>query len=88
MILRVTKPFVGLGFNMPAPGTVIDVDDDVAEQLLGMRVAARYEQKILPMPEVLKSEPKKKVLPSSPVARPAPKKTRRSWRELLTRRLR
>ena len=58
MMIVVTTPFVGLGYNMPAPGTLLDVSEDKARQLLGMGVASRYETKVDPLPaEVKKKEP-------------------------------
>jgi len=60
MIVVVTRPFVGTvggrTFNMPAPGTLFDVSDDIAHALMGMDVAARYENKVDPVPPVLKKK--------------------------------
>ena len=56
MIVIVTVPFVGLGFNMPAPGTLIDADDELARKLLGMKVVQRYEMKVDKLPPELKKK--------------------------------
>ena len=60
---------------MPAPGTLIDPPDDVAEYLLSIDVAERYETKIVEPPQ----EIKKKSKPSaSSQAAPVPRtRTRR-----------
>ena len=50
-MLVVVKPWVGLGFNMPAPGTLIDPSEPVRSQLLGMGVCQRYETAIDPLPD-------------------------------------
>lgn len=67
MIVVVTIPFVGtiggVTYNMPAPGTTLDVTEDAARALLSMGVAQEYERKILPVPDVTK----KKRLESSQV---------------------
>ena len=59
MIVVVVKPFVGtvggIAYNMPAPGTRLDVSDEAGRQLLGMGVAQRMETKIDPLPEVKKN---------------------------------
>lgn len=58
MMLVVTKPFVGTlhghTFNMPAPGTVLDVPDEVGRMLLGMEAAQHMETKVDPTPPELK----------------------------------
>ena len=41
-MLRVVKPFCGQGYNMPAPGTLIDPPEDVAAYLLGIGVVEQY----------------------------------------------
>jgi hypothetical protein len=56
MIVIVTVPFVGLGFQMPTPGTLFDVDDELARKLLGMNVVRRYEMKVDPLPPELKKK--------------------------------
>ena len=74
MIVIVKTPFVGYGFNMPNPGELLNVPDDLAHTLLGMDVVSRYETKVDPLPEVKKNEPS-----GSSQAAPAPRKrTRRS----------
>ena len=50
MSLIVTVPFVGHGFNMPAPGTLIDPSPDIAEILIGLGVAHEYKTKVLEPP--------------------------------------
>lgn len=57
MLVVVTIPFVGLGFNMPAPGTLLDVTDEVGREMLGLGVVRRYETKVDPLPEVVKKKP-------------------------------
>jgi len=74
MILVVDKPFVGQGFNMPAPGTLIDAKDDVAEYLIGIGVAHAYETKVTPLPDIKKNDP---LSASSRPAHRVTKKTRR-----------
>jgi len=60
MIVVITTPFVGtvggVAYNMPAPGTWLEVSDEAGRQLLGMGVAERYEMKIDPVPPVLKKK--------------------------------
>jgi hypothetical protein len=75
MILTVKRPFVGQGFNMPAPGTLIEVSNEVGAYLVGIDVADPYETKVLPLPDI-----KKKIEPSasSPVARQPRRKTRKN----------
>ena len=81
MMLIVKTPFVGLGYNMPAPGTLLDVTEDKARELLGMGVAQRYEMKVDPVPmEVKKNAP----LESLPADLAPPPKTRRSSRKSAT----
>lgn len=74
MFVQVIKPFVGHGFNMPEPGAVLDVSEDVAEALVGVGVAQRYETKIMPLPDVKK---KAKLSESSPAGRAPKRKTRK-----------
>lgn len=82
MKLLVKVPFVGHGFNMPAPGTLIDVSEELAGHLLGLDVVDRYEMKIDTPP----AEVKKKPEPSeSSQADPAPRKrTRRRSKKSAT----
>lgn len=54
-MLIVTTPFVGYGYNMPAPGALIDPPAAVADELLAMGVVARYEAKIDPLPDIKKN---------------------------------
>lgn len=54
MIVVVTTPFVGYGYNMPAVGEVLEVSDELGRELLGMGVVHRFETKIDPLPEVKK----------------------------------
>lgn len=81
MLLIVKTPFVGHGFNMPAPGTRIEVPDDLARHLMSIGVADRYETKIDPVPPVIKKkEPSESSRPA-----PAPrKKTRKRSKKSAT----
>lgn len=75
MVLIVKRPFVGHGFNMPAPGSLIDPPAEVAEHLIGIDVAERYETKIQEVPaEVKKAER----LASSRPAQAPRKRTRKN----------
>ena len=60
MIVVVKTPFVGTvdgrTFNMPAPGTRLDVTDHQGEMLLGMGVVDPLVTKVLPMPEEVKKK--------------------------------
>jgi hypothetical protein len=56
MIVVVRAPFVGFGYNMPAAGTLIEVHDDIARQMLNQGMVARYETKVEPVPEIKKNE--------------------------------
>ena len=56
MIVIVTTPFVGHGYNMPAVGTLLDISDDLARTLLDLGVVRRYEMKVDPVPPVLKKK--------------------------------
>ena len=81
MMLIVKTPFVGLGYNMPAPGTLLDVTEEKARELLGMGVAQRYEMKVDPVPaEVKKNAPSE----SLPADLAPPPKTRRNSRKSAT----
>ena len=66
-MLVVVKSFVGLGYNMPAPGTWIDPAEPVRSQLLGMGVAQEYGMKVDPVPPETK---KKRLSGLSHLARP------------------
>lgn len=55
MIVIVVTPWVGLGYNMPAPGTRLEVSEELGRQLLQMGVVQRFETKIDPVPEVKKN---------------------------------
>jgi len=74
MLLKVKRPFVGHGFNMPAPGTIIQTDDATGEYLLGIDVAETYEVKITNVPKEVK---KGERLESSRPAQAPRKRTRR-----------
>ena len=58
MQVIVTAPFVGCGFNMPAPGSLLEVSEEVGRELLGAGCVARYETKVDPLPAHLKTEKK------------------------------
>jgi hypothetical protein len=73
-MLKVTKPFCGQGYNMPAPGTLITPPDDVAAYLVSIGVAERYETKIVEPPQEIKKKPKPS---ASSQAAPAPRKRTR-----------
>ena len=56
-MLKVLKPFVGFGYNMPAPGTLIDPPEPQRSEILGMGLADAYETKIMPVPDEVKKKP-------------------------------
>jgi len=76
-MLRVTRPFCGHGYNMPAPGTLIDPPKDVAAYLCSIDVAEPYETKIQALPEEVK---KGGALGSSHPALARPKRMRKNSR--------
>ena len=81
MMLMITRQFVQQGFNMLPVGTLIDVPEDKARELLGLGVAHRYETKVDPVPaEVKKNEPLES-LPADPAPQP---KTRQNSRRSVT----
>lgn len=85
-MLRVTRPFVGYGYNMPAPGTLIDPPEPQRTEILALRVAVEYEAKIQPTPQEIKKKPAP--LESSHPALVQPQRTRNGLRRFLTKLLR
>jgi hypothetical protein len=83
MIVSVAVPFCGHGFNMPAPGTLLDVHDDLANHLVSIGVCSRYETKVVALPEVKKTVEPLASVPAVP-APPAP--TRKRSRKSATKR--
>ena len=82
MSLIVTVPFVGHGFNMPAPGTLIDPSPDIAEILIGLGVAHEYKTKVLEPPGELKK--KRQPSASSRRVRAPTSRTRKSSKKSVT----
>ena len=56
MIVIVTRQFVGFGYNVPAVGSLLDVPDDKARQLLSTGAVERYEMKVDPLPPEIKKK--------------------------------
>ena len=81
MMIVITGQFVGLGFNMPAIGTLVDVPEDKARHMIGMGVAQRYECKVDPPPAEIK---KNELSESLPADLAPPKKMRRNSRKSAT----
>lgn len=75
-MLKVTKPFCGHGFNMPAPGTLIEPEPAIADHLVKIGVAEVYETKVDPVPAEIKKKPKPSA--SSRQARAPRKRTRKN----------
>ena len=80
MIVSVRTPFVGFGFNMPLPGTLIEMPDEIARQMLSQGLVDKYETAIEPVPAL----EKKRLLESLPADLPRPRKTRGSSRKSVT----
>ena len=78
MMVVVKAPFVGFGYNMPAAGTLIEVHDDIARQMLNQGMVSRYETKVEAVPEIKKNAP----LESLPADLPRPRKMRGSSRKI------
>ena len=77
-MLIVKIPFVGHGYNMPAPRSLIDPPEPLRSHLLSIGVCERYETKVDPVPEVKKNEPSES-LPADPVAtKPTRRRSRKS----------
>ena len=57
MIVIGTRQFVGFGYNVPVVGSLLDVSEDKAREMLSAGVVQRYECKVDPLPpEVKKKE--------------------------------
>ena len=82
MSLIVTSPFVGHGYNMPAPGTLIDPSPEVAEILIGLGVAHEYKTKVLEPPNELKK--KQTLSVSSRLGRAQTTRTRKNSKKSVT----
>ena len=55
-MLIVTSRFAGHGYDMPAPGTLIDPPPDVCRDLLAAGCVAEWEVKVLPIPQFTKKK--------------------------------
>ena len=55
-MLIVTQKFVGHGYNMPRPGSLIDPPPDACKALLAAGCVAEWEVKVMPLPEVTKKK--------------------------------
>jgi len=82
MLIIVTTPFVGHGYNMPAPGTLLDPPDDLAHHLIEINVARVYETKVTALPDEIKKKQVRSVS-SRPVRAPTTR-TRKSSRKSVT----
>ena len=83
MLVIVTTPFVGHGYNMPAPGTLLDPPDDLAHHLIEINVARVYETKVTALPDEIKKKQVRSVS-SRPVRAPVTKGTRKSSKKSVT----
>ena len=66
-MLIVLQTFVNESYNMPSVGALIDPPEPVRSHLISIGVAAEYETKVDPLPEVMK---KKQPVKSSASSRP------------------
>ena len=82
MSLIVTSHFVGHGYNMPAPGTLIDPSPDIAEILIGLGVAHEYKTKVIQPPDEIKK--KQTLSVSSRPGRAPTTRTRKSSKKSVT----
>ena len=80
-VVTVKRPFVGHGFNMPRPGELIQVSEELAAHLLAADIVEQYETKVMGLGDVKKNT---RQSASSPAARPRRQRTRKSSKRSVT----
>lgn len=76
-MLKVIQPFIGNGYDYPAPGTLIDPPEPQRTRLLAAGVVVEYETKVLPAPAEFKKKEPSESLPAAPVVTPETRKPSR-----------